>query len=404
MKIFNKLAIVSLVVLITVNACDPKNNNAAKQVKIDFLLDSLKNIYAPDTRVALWNVSTSESSDTMKLSGEVDNKTAYNDIMGVISNNFQEIEINIDLLPKENFDQLVTGLINNSVANLRSKPKHSAEIATQALLGTPIKILKREEDWYLVQTPNKYLAWVDAPAVVKIGSDDLKDYKFSKKIVYTKQYGFSYSKPDENSQVVSDLVIGCILPITDEQSDFYKVKFPDERIAWVKKDEVEDATEVFDRMIEDEEMIETAKKFVGIPYLWGGTSSKGLDCSGFTSTIYLMNGTVLQRDASQQTKYGEEITTSYDYEQLQVGDLLFYGRKATDSLSERVTHVAMYIGDTEFIHASGRVRINSMDSTRENYIPQYVPRFVRAVRVKGVSNTLGMERIAENDFYKEILN
>ena len=64
----------------------------------------------------------------------------------------------------------------------------------------------------------------------------------------------------------------------------------------------------------------------------------------------------------------------------------------------------MYIGDTEFIHASGRVRINSMDSTRENFIPQYVPRFVRATRVKGVANKLGIERIADNDFYKEILN
>lgn len=404
MKIFEKLAIISLVVILAMSACETQNNNAAKQVKIDFLLDSLKNIYAPDTRVALWNVSTTESSNTIILSAEVDNKTAYNDIVGVISNNYPEVEINIDLLPKENFDQLVTGLINNSVANLRSKPKHSAEIATQALLGTPIKMLKREGDWYLVQTPNKYLAWVDAPAVVRIGIDELKDYKLSKKIVYTSQYGFSYSKPDENSQVVSDLVIGCILPITGDNADFYKVRFPDNREAWVKKDEVEDADEVFDRILEDEELIETAKKFVGIPYLWGGTSSKGLDCSGFTSTIYLMNGTVLQRDASQQTKYGKEITTDYDYTKLEVGDLLFYGRKASDSLSERVTHVAMYIGDTEFIHASGRVRINSMDSTRENFIPRYVPRFVRAVRVKGVVNTLGMERIADNDFYKEILN
>ena len=404
MKIFEKLAALTLVILLTLSACNLQNNNAAKQINIDLLLDSLKNIYAPDTRVALWNISVDDSSNVLYLKGEVDNKDAFEDIANVVLKKYPEVEIDIELLPKENFDQLVTGLINNSVANLRSDPRHSGEIATQALLGTPIRIFKREGDWYLVQTPNKYIAWVDAPAVVRIGPDELKEYKLSKKIVYTKQYGFSYSEPDENSQVVSDLVIGCILPVTDDKAGFYKVRFPDNRIAWVKKDEVEDADKVFDRIIEDEELIETAKKFVGIPYLWGGTSSKGIDCSGFTSTIYLMNGTVLQRDASQQTKYGEEITTDYDYTKLQVGDLLFYGRKATDSLSERVTHVAMYIGDTEFIHASGRVRINSMDSTRENFIPRYVPRFVRAVRVKGVTNTLGMEPIADNDFYKEILN
>ena len=289
MKIFEKLAIVSLIVLITMSACEPQNNNAVKQVEIDFLLDSLKGIYAPDTRVALWNVSTEDSSNTIKLSGEVDNKTAYNDIKKVIAKNYPEVEIDIDFLPKENSDQLVTGLINNSVANLRSNARHSAEIATQALLGTPIKILKREGDWYLVQTPNKYIAWVDAPAVVRIGPDELKEYKLSEKIVYTKQYGFSYSEPDENSQFVSDLVLGCILPVTGENADFYNVKFPDGRIAWVKKEEVVDADEVFDRIIEEEELIETAKMFVGIPYLWGGTSSKGIDCSGFTSTIYLMN-------------------------------------------------------------------------------------------------------------------
>ena len=141
MKIFGKIAIVSMVVLIAISACEPQNNNAAKQIQIDFLLDSLKNIYAPDTRVALWNVSSAESSNTIKLSAEVDNKTAYNDIVEVISKNYPKVEIDIDLLPKENFDQLVTGLINNSVANLRSNPRHSAEIATQALLGTPVRIL-----------------------------------------------------------------------------------------------------------------------------------------------------------------------------------------------------------------------------------------------------------------------
>lgn len=404
MKIFEKHTIVSFAVLIIISACNTQNKNKAKYDDVVFLLDSVKLVYAPDTRVSLWNISTTDSSGTIYIDGEVDKIKAFNDITEVVVKKYPEVENNVELLPKKDFDQVVTGLINNSVANLRSKPRHSAEIATQAVLGTPTKIFKREGDWYLVQTPNKYIAWVDMPAIVKIGPDELLEYKLSAKVVYIRQYGFSYSEPDDNSQIVSDLVMGCILPILDSNIDFYKIKFPDHRMAWVKKDEVEDAEKVFARQIENEALNETAKKFVGLPYLWGGTSSKGLDCSGFTSTIYLMNGTVLQRDASQQTKYGEEITTEYDYENLEVGDLLFYGRKASDSLSERVTHVSMYIGDTEFIHASGRVRINSMDSTRDNFIPEYVPRFVRAVRIKGATDQLGIEKISQNDFYKEILN
>ena len=158
------------------------------------------------------------------------------------------------------------------------------------------------------------------------------------------------------------------------------------------------------RGIDEKELIETAKTFLGFPYLWGGTSAKAVDCSGFTSMVYYMNGIVLQRDASQQTKYGKEITTDYNWGKLQAGDLLFFGRKVSDSLPERVTHVAIYIGDTEFIHASGKVRINSMDSSRKNFIPEYVPRFVRAVRIKGAIDGMGIEGLSGNEFYKEIIS
>ena len=372
--------------------------------KIQYVLDSLKSIYAPDTRISLWNMSITNTSGKTEISSEVDKEKAYHDIINTFSNRFPDVEFKIKLLPLDGNKQLVTGLINNSVANLRSNPRHSAEIATQALLGTPVRVLKRENDWYLIQTPKKYLAWVDAPALVKINSAELSNYKKSKKVIFNKQYGFSYSEPNDKSLPVSDLVIGCILPVVSSINDFFKVQYPDKRMAWVKKDEVSDAEVVFNKHLDGKKLVSTAEKFMGIPYLWGGSSSKGIDCSGFSSIIYFMNGTVLQRDASQQTRYGKEITTNYDYEDLQKGDLLFFGRKASDSLTERVTHVAIYIGDSEFIHASGKVRINSIDSARNNFIPEYVPRFVRAVRVLGETDKDGFQQITENDFYKEIIN
>jgi cell wall-associated NlpC family hydrolase len=249
-----------------------------------------------------------------------------------------------------------------------------------------------------------YIAWVDAPALVRINEKELKQYKESKKIVYSKQYGFSYSEPNINSQVVSDLVLGCILPVRMAKAGFYQVQYPDKRIAWVKQNDVVDAKDLFDRQIDERELVRTALKFLGVPYLWGGTSSKAVDCSGLTSVVYYMNGTILQRDASQQTCCGQEITSNYACDDLEPGDRLFFGRKASDALSERVTHVAMYIGDTEFIHASGKVRINSIDHTRDNFIPGYVPIFVRAVRMKDALDSNGAEQISENAFYKEIIN
>ena len=147
-------------------------------------------------------------------------------------------------------------------------------------------------------------------------------------------------------------------------------------------------------------------EFNGIPYLWGGSSSKAIDCSGLTSNVFFMNGTLLPRDADQQALCGKEISTEYDYENLMPGDLLFFGRKASQEQPESVSHVAIYLNDSEFIHAAGfrdRVSLNSMDSTRENFIPDYPEIFVRSVRILG-EELNGFEPITENIFYKEIIN
>lgn len=391
-----------IVIFILLTGCFEINKQNPAE-KLQAKLDSLKLIYAPDTRVALWDLSIDDTSGILRLCGEIDREGSFSAIGNFISDAFPEVENHLKLIPEEGSDQIVNGLINNSVANLRSRPRHSAEIATQSLLGSPVRVLKEKGDWLLVQTPNKYIAWVDAPALVRKSKDEIADYRQSDKIVYNRQYGFSYAEPDERSQTISDLVIGCIFTVIESNRKYYHVEYPDGRLAWVKKDEAILFEELINRQIQEDMLLETAKKFLGIPYLWGGTSSKSIDCSGFTSTVYYLNGIILQRDASQQTKYGKEITTNYDYDDLLPGDLLFYGRKATDSLPERVTHVAMYIGNSEFIHASGKVRINSIDSTKQNFIPEYVQKFVRSVRVNGMNDGIGIEHISENDFYKEII-
>ena len=405
MKHFNNITIqlifASFIFVLT--GCNPNHKQSNKIEQIKTVADSLQKIYAPDKRVSLWMLAISDKYEKPNLELLVDKKETYEVVKKTFDTRFPGLTIKIELLPKNNLGQTVSALANNSVINLRSNPRHSAELATQVTLGTPLKVLEKKGEWYLVQTPNKYIAWVDEPAIVEINPKELQAYKTAKKIVFNNQYGFSYSKPDDKSQVVTDLVVGSILPVIEETRKFYKVQYPDHRKGWVKKKECISFDSWIKRDIDEKTLIETALKFNGLPYLWGGTSAKAMDCSGFTSSVYLLNGIVLQRDASQQTKYGKVITTKYEYSNLKPGDLLFFGRPASDSLPERVTHVALYIGNSLFIHASGKVRINSIDSTNKQFISSYVPRFVRAVRIKGHLDNFGAQRITENNFYKEIM-
>ena len=341
----------------------------------------LKSQYAPDKRVALFDIAPRSEKGRLILKGETNLPQAKKALLDSLTATGYAVTDSIQLLPASSLEGKVYGLVNNSVANIRSDPRHSGELATQALLGTPVNVLKRQGEWFLVQTPDKYISWVDHGGLVLLDQAGFEAWKSTEKIIYTRVSGFSYTADNASSQAVSDLVMGDVLVKTGETRNFFQVVYPDGREAFVSKMEAEPTESWLSASSPAaENLTKVAFQLMGAPYLWGGTSSKGMDCSGFTKTIYFMNGLVIPRDASQQVHAGQPVTVSDSWGGLEVGDLLFFGTPATGEKSERVVHVGMWIGDNKFIHASGQVRVSSVDPAAELFDEYNTNRFLRARR------------------------
>ncbi|TDB63389.1 C40 family peptidase [Arundinibacter roseus] len=343
------------------------------------LIQSIGQSFAPDRRVAVFTI---ESNSEGALTGKTNLPAAHRALLDLLDQQKIAYVDSIEILPSKVLADNIYGVVNVSVANIRSQARDAAELATQALLGMPLRVLDKDRGWYLVQTPDHYISWIDWGGFQRMNQAEFDAWEAAPKIILVTPFAFSYEEADKTSQTVSDLVAGNRLRLVQELPAFFKVAYPDGREAFVAKDDARLYNEWLSSLSTTEEsLVQTAKRMMGLPYLWGGTSFKGVDCSGFTKTIYYMNGWELPRDASQQVHTGQLLDTSDGFSGLRPGDLLFFGTKATEQTAEKVTHVGMWIGNEEFIHASGKVRISSMNSKAPNFDEFEKNRFIRAKRL-----------------------
>lgn len=379
--------------------------SAQSSHELSQLLESLKLQYVPDARIELWDVHVHAEREALQVQGNLSSRETYAAVGQALEQQYPAVDNQLVLLPESQTESLVNALANNSVIHLRREPSNAKELVTQALLGTPLRILRTERGKCQIQVPDGYIGWVNSAEVHRLTQEELAAYRDAEKVIYTAQYGLSYSAPDAESMPVTDLVIGNIVCKVSDKSGFTQIRYPDGRMGWVISNELRPAREVFQKITLKGNLVQTALKFHGIPYLWGGTSSKNIDCSGLVCNIYFMNGIQLPRDASMQALIGRELTTDFVSDGLEPGDLLFFGRRASENEREKVGHVAMYIGNAEYIHSASyreRVSINSMDSTKANFIAAYPHAFVKAVRILG-EDYEGFRPITENAFYNEII-
>ena len=302
------------------------------------------------------------------------------------------------------------GVTTLSVNYMREAPDFTAELGSQALLGTPVEILDTAGYWLKIRTPDPYTAWCVDLGIMEMSEQEMRAYIAAEKVICTADYSTVTERPRKpeysekrggtkgGNRKICDIVLGDVLLDKGKSIRGYRqVMLPSGVTGYVRKKDVEQYGKwKEERDPSPDNIIRTAMRFLGVPYFWGGTSIKGVDCSGLVRMVWYLNGVSLPRNASQQAKAGMPVEvecgvggkTDTDglrremlsrIRNLEKGDLVFFGTRYPDGQS-RITHVGIYIGGGRFIHASKYVRINSLIPGEKDFY-ELSWKFIKARRI-----------------------
>ena len=355
-------------------------------------LNDLKQRIAPDKRTAVWDVTAKQQNGAWVVTGTVGTQAQKKAIQAAMLKTGARYTDKVTVLEDGIPAARKWALVKLSIATLRTEPKHSAEIATQGIMGAPVKVLQKCDDWYRVQMADDYIAYVPESSLSFKTEAQMKTWRKAKRYIVT-AYDSRLVTEAHGDETVSDLVMGNILELKAAQGNWYKLATPDGRTGWVDGADIAELSQWSQQGFSAAQLEKTARRMMGSSYLWGGTSTKVTDCSGLSKVSYLSNGIILQRDASQQALTGKIMKKGTDWHQYETGDLLFFGNEKTG----RVTHVGIYLRDGKYIHCSGQVKINSLIPTASDYPYLYSP--LSASRIKGMVGTKGIVALKNHPWY-----
>jgi len=242
--------------------------------------------------------------------------------------------------------------VRRGVTPLRAEPNDAAELVDEAQYHELVTCLAERDAWTYVQGPDLYFGWVR--------TEVLAPYRTPEAVVVAVPLARVHSAASRDAEVVDQLPVGAPVVIREPEGDWWKVG-PDR---YVRREDTVAVMSLPQRYPTTDDIVATAEAFIGVPYLWGGTSAHGIDCSGLTQRVYFLNGVGLARDADQQALGGRPVDVA------RPGDLFFFG-------AEGVTHTAIASGERTFIHApqSGKSvqRGDLADMSRLRAIRRYLP-------------------------------
>ncbi|MDQ2687780.1 MAG: C40 family peptidase [Armatimonadota bacterium] len=282
---------------------------------------------------------------------------------------------------------MTRALVAINVASLSAEPSSSSELVTQAVSGAGVTVLETRDGFCHVATEDRYQGWIAQERLAPVW-DDSDHLKTGIATLFAEVY----PEPDSNSEMLTKLVVGTRIAVAHraEVGDWTPILLPDKQLGYVHQvclnvthGETQSGTEFVDqkarrainvpdlkrRVIEavGRQAVGVGKKFIGTPYLWGGCTPFGIDCSGFTQLAYKLSGIQLLRDAGLQFEDKRFVAVdtgkALDEADFMAGDLVMF-RKRADG---QVTHVGMALGDGRFLHSSGDVGVHIDPCTQTRY-------------------------------------
>jgi cell wall-associated NlpC family hydrolase len=241
-------------------------------------------------------------------------------------------------------------VVTRSVENMYSAPSVDKDVVSQAFLGQTVGIVETKGAFLKIETPDRYQGWIPAGAVGRYASATTPRYASKGTVADVRSLMANiYREPDvTTARPKAKAPLGSRLevlegPIGDR---WYKLRLPSGDAGFILKGDIDVHDAAAARPAgTTADLLATGRRLLGVPYLWGGMTPLGIDCSGFVGLVYRVHGHVLPRDADLQ--FGDPTAAVVERADLLPGDLLFFGRAAS-----KITHVGMYLGDGRFINAT----------------------------------------------------
>jgi len=230
------------------------------------------------------------------------------------------------------------GIANLSIIPVRAEAKEQSEMVSQLLFGETFQIISTRKNWcHIIIDNDNYEGWIDKKLCNQISEELYLKHKNHSAIILSDMFSVAYI---ENIKHPYFICAGSELPFFDKSNKSFLLG----GVKYFLLDE---------NNINAVSIKNTAYQFLNSPYLWGGKTNFGIDCSGFVQIVYKINGIKLPRDASQQVELGKTLNFMNE---AKLGDLAFF-----DNDEGKIVHVGIILNENKIIHASGKVRIDTID-------------------------------------------